>query len=211
MTPGRDGGTGRRSGLKIRRGQPRGGSTPPPGTSKIKSLDGIGLPCGGGGQPELRGLFALRAEQNRAARRTCRRQRRPEAHTQEIRLHTRSGSYYGLNNVQLRKEICRSDYSCPSKNTLRNLSRSAQPAIYRKPTFRAGHEREGFHSLRSSRQTNLGPLGHEREERRFRGINEKTDQCAGNVSSLARLSTVLPVSRTVAVSPLRYLSKKASV
>ena len=29
---GRDGGTGRRSGLKIRRGQPRGGSTPPPGT-----------------------------------------------------------------------------------------------------------------------------------------------------------------------------------
>src|ERR1039458_4592414 len=30
---GRDGGTGRRSGLKIRRGlSPRGGSTPPPGT-----------------------------------------------------------------------------------------------------------------------------------------------------------------------------------
>ena len=29
----RDGGTGRRSGLKIRRGQPRGGSTPPPGTN----------------------------------------------------------------------------------------------------------------------------------------------------------------------------------
>ena len=28
----RDGGTGRRSGLKIRRGQPHGGSTPPPGT-----------------------------------------------------------------------------------------------------------------------------------------------------------------------------------
>ena len=35
---GRDGGTGRRSGLKIRRGQPRGGSTPPPGTNKIKDL-----------------------------------------------------------------------------------------------------------------------------------------------------------------------------
>src|SRR5580658_8051949 len=32
-TPSRDGGTGRRSGLKIRRGQPRGGSTPPPGTN----------------------------------------------------------------------------------------------------------------------------------------------------------------------------------
>jgi hypothetical protein len=32
QNPGRDGGTGRRSGLKIRRGQPRGGSTPPPGT-----------------------------------------------------------------------------------------------------------------------------------------------------------------------------------
>jgi hypothetical protein len=31
--PSRDGGTGRRSGLKIRRGQPRGGSTPPPGTT----------------------------------------------------------------------------------------------------------------------------------------------------------------------------------
>ena len=32
---GRDGGTGRRSGLKIRRGlSPRGGSTPPPGTKK---------------------------------------------------------------------------------------------------------------------------------------------------------------------------------
>src|ERR1035441_4511159 len=31
---GRDGGTGRRSGLKIRRGlSPRGGSTPPPGTN----------------------------------------------------------------------------------------------------------------------------------------------------------------------------------
>ncbi len=30
----RDGGTGRRSGLKIRRGQPRGGSTPPPGTTQ---------------------------------------------------------------------------------------------------------------------------------------------------------------------------------
>ena len=35
---GRDGGTGRRSGLKIRRGQPRGGSTPPPGTNRIKGL-----------------------------------------------------------------------------------------------------------------------------------------------------------------------------
>jgi hypothetical protein len=34
----RDGGTGRRSGLKIRRGQPRGGSTPPPGTKIIKDL-----------------------------------------------------------------------------------------------------------------------------------------------------------------------------
>src|SRR6185437_15709072 len=34
----RDGGTGRRSGLKIRRGQPRGGSTPPPGTKILKSL-----------------------------------------------------------------------------------------------------------------------------------------------------------------------------
>jgi hypothetical protein len=34
----RDGGTGRRSGLKIRRGQPRGGSTPPPGTIEIKSF-----------------------------------------------------------------------------------------------------------------------------------------------------------------------------
>ena len=32
---GRDGGTGRRSGLKIRRGQPRGGSTPPPGTTSF--------------------------------------------------------------------------------------------------------------------------------------------------------------------------------
>jgi hypothetical protein len=32
----RDGGTGRRSGLKIRRGQPHGGSIPPPGT-KIRS------------------------------------------------------------------------------------------------------------------------------------------------------------------------------
>jgi hypothetical protein len=39
MSPRRDGGTGRRSGLKIRRGQPRGGSTPPPGTNKTKSLD----------------------------------------------------------------------------------------------------------------------------------------------------------------------------
>src|ERR1039457_4407649 len=35
-TPCRDGGTGRRSGLKIRRSQGRGGSTPPPGT--IKSI-----------------------------------------------------------------------------------------------------------------------------------------------------------------------------
>ncbi len=34
----RDGGTGRRSGLKIRRGQPRGGSTPPPGTKITKDL-----------------------------------------------------------------------------------------------------------------------------------------------------------------------------
>ena len=34
----RDGGTGRRSGLKIRRGQPRGGSTPPPGTKILKDL-----------------------------------------------------------------------------------------------------------------------------------------------------------------------------
>jgi hypothetical protein len=34
----RDGGTGRRSGLKIRRGQPRGGSTPPPGTKILKGL-----------------------------------------------------------------------------------------------------------------------------------------------------------------------------
>jgi hypothetical protein len=34
----RDGGTGRRSGLKIRRSQGRGGSTPPPGTNKLKSL-----------------------------------------------------------------------------------------------------------------------------------------------------------------------------
>ena len=35
-TPSRDGGTGRRSGLKIRRPQGHGGSTPPPGT--IKSI-----------------------------------------------------------------------------------------------------------------------------------------------------------------------------
>jgi hypothetical protein len=35
----RDGGTGRRSGLKIRRSQGRGGSTPPPGTNKTKNLD----------------------------------------------------------------------------------------------------------------------------------------------------------------------------
>jgi hypothetical protein len=35
----RDGGTGRRSGLKIRRGQPRGGSTPPPGTKILKELE----------------------------------------------------------------------------------------------------------------------------------------------------------------------------
>ncbi len=35
----RDGGTGRRSGLKIRRGQPRGGSTPPPGTKRINGLE----------------------------------------------------------------------------------------------------------------------------------------------------------------------------
>jgi hypothetical protein len=34
----RDGGTGRRSGLKIRRGQPHGGSIPPPGTNKINKL-----------------------------------------------------------------------------------------------------------------------------------------------------------------------------
>lgn len=33
MVQRRDGGIGRRSGLKIRRGQPRGGSTPPPGTT----------------------------------------------------------------------------------------------------------------------------------------------------------------------------------
>jgi hypothetical protein len=36
----RDGGTGRRSGLKIRRGQPHGGSTPPPGTkNSFKTID----------------------------------------------------------------------------------------------------------------------------------------------------------------------------
>jgi hypothetical protein len=34
----RDGGTGRRSGLKIRRSQGRGGSTPPPGTNKINKI-----------------------------------------------------------------------------------------------------------------------------------------------------------------------------
>ncbi len=40
----RDGGTGRRSGLKIRRGQPRGGSTPPPGTKgRRKSESTISL------------------------------------------------------------------------------------------------------------------------------------------------------------------------
>ena len=38
----RDGGTGRRSGLKIRRGQGRGGSTPPPGTTHNHSLDLVG-------------------------------------------------------------------------------------------------------------------------------------------------------------------------
>ena len=42
--PSRDGGTGRRSGLKIRRGQPRGGSTPPPGTNKIKNLSQLASP-----------------------------------------------------------------------------------------------------------------------------------------------------------------------
>ncbi len=39
--PSRDGGTGRRSGLKIRRGQPRGGSTPPPGTNETNYLAGF--------------------------------------------------------------------------------------------------------------------------------------------------------------------------
>jgi hypothetical protein len=36
--PSRDGGIGRRSGLKIRRPQGHGGSTPPPGTMKTKDL-----------------------------------------------------------------------------------------------------------------------------------------------------------------------------
>src|SRR5580658_10523129 len=42
-TPGRDGGTGRRSGLKIRRPQGRGGSTPPPGTIKINKIRSTGI------------------------------------------------------------------------------------------------------------------------------------------------------------------------
>ena len=37
-TSSRDGGTGRRSGLKIRRPQGHGGSTPPPGTKNINNL-----------------------------------------------------------------------------------------------------------------------------------------------------------------------------
>ena len=40
-TNSRDGGTGRRSGLKIRRPSGLGGSTPPPGTSVIVSLSSI--------------------------------------------------------------------------------------------------------------------------------------------------------------------------
>jgi hypothetical protein len=36
--PGRDGGTGRRSGLKIRRASALGGSTPPPGTIDSKEV-----------------------------------------------------------------------------------------------------------------------------------------------------------------------------
>jgi hypothetical protein len=36
--PGPDGEIGRRSGLKIRRPQGRGGSSPPPGTNKISNL-----------------------------------------------------------------------------------------------------------------------------------------------------------------------------
>src|ERR1039457_4950451 len=45
---GRDGGTGRRSGLKIRRGlSPRGGSTPPPGTKKYL-LQNVFSSSGGG-------------------------------------------------------------------------------------------------------------------------------------------------------------------
>ena len=38
VTPGRDGGTGRRSGLKTRRTYVHGGSIPPPGTNRISKL-----------------------------------------------------------------------------------------------------------------------------------------------------------------------------
>src|ERR1700687_63237 len=43
MPPRRDGGTGRRSGLKIRRGQPHGGSIPPPGTKLLETRDKQGI------------------------------------------------------------------------------------------------------------------------------------------------------------------------
>jgi hypothetical protein len=41
--PGRDGGTGRRSGLKIRRASALGGSTPPPGTTLLRLTNLVAL------------------------------------------------------------------------------------------------------------------------------------------------------------------------
>src|SRR6185437_4954728 len=50
----RDGGTGRRSGLKIRRSQGRGGSTPPPGTIDNQGFVTLHPSRVGGGRPVTR-------------------------------------------------------------------------------------------------------------------------------------------------------------
>jgi len=75
-TPSRDGGTGRRSGLKIRRSQGRGGSTPPPGTKLVylesivfrKSESGVRTGCGRCPRLEICSGFSASSENLQAFR-----------------------------------------------------------------------------------------------------------------------------------------------